>query len=234
MSAVAATLARVVGVHPESHSVDLVCVDDGRKLQRVRVMTGSATTNTGFQDLAMPDLPAGEDRWTQGGTSGTRDAIACVLFFGPVPVVIGFLPPRGSEMRFPDEGRAIYRHGSDVYWTVDQAGNLELAHPSGAYIRIGEDLDHEDLAGRDRNGTWNLARNTDTTPGLRVSIGGSVIDVTADGKVNITASELHVSGKITAGGNIESAANVKAGTIILNSHTHSGVQPGGGSTGGPQ
>lgn len=42
-----------------------------------------------------------------------------------------------------------------------------------------------------------------------------------------------ISGTLDVTGNIKSNADVKAGSISLNSHVHGGVQPGSGSTGGP-
>ena len=53
------------------------------------------------------------------------------------------------------------------------------------------------------------------------------------GNVAITGS-MTVSGGIQSSGSIQAAGDVKAGSTSLNSHTHTGVQPGSSNTGGPQ
>lgn len=48
------------------------------------------------------------------------------------------------------------------------------------------------------------------------------------------ASHVGIVGKIDVEGNIDVTDDVQASGISLNSHTHGGVETGGGSTGGPQ
>ena len=74
-----------------------------------------------------------------------------------------------------------------------------------------------------------LARDgikVDTTKTLTATC-GDVAKITAP-KITLNAATVEVIGSL------EAAGDVKAGSISLNSHTHSGVEPGGGSTGGPQ
>lgn len=67
----------------------------------------------------------------------------------------------------------------------------------------------------------------DAHTSMAVSVGGTtILQVTADG-VSVTGN-LSVSGGVTAKG------DVKAGSISLEKHTHSGVETGSGSTGAPQ
>jgi phage baseplate assembly protein V len=72
----------------------------------------------------------------------------------------------------------------------------------------------------------------------------SVLTITTSGSVNITAAEANVSapdillngdvnivGTLNATGNIESSADVIAGSVHLKTHKHSGVTTGGGISG---
>ena len=60
-------------------------------------------------------------------------------------------------------------------------------------------------------------------------------EITLDGHVTVTGG-LNVSGGegATVDGSFSATGDVKAGSISLNSHVHSGVQAGGSNTGGPQ
>ena len=66
---------------------------------------------------------------------------------------------------------------------------------------------------------------------VQIVSGGKTFQISA-GKATFNG-DLEVTGKITATGNIESATEVKAGTIALTTHRHGGVQTGGGNTSTP-
>ncbi len=77
---------------------------------------------------------------------------------------------------------------------------------------------------------------------FRADDGETFIELDKDGKaVNIVApggtyinGPLHVTGPQTNESTITAQGDVKSGGISLQSHKHSGVQPGSGMTGGPQ
>ena len=60
---------------------------------------------------------------------------------------------------------------------------------------------------------------------------GGTAQIVADVEV---IGKLHVTKGITAGENISTPADVKAGSISLKTHKHSGVQGGSSTSGGPQ
>lgn len=243
-------LARVVRVDWDSHSVDLTTVMDGRPLNGVRVMSSSASTNTGLNDLATPDLPANGDPFEVGGNTGTRDIIACVSYFGGLPVVMGFLFPQVSEMLFSDKDRKIDRHSSDVYTTTDKDGNFEFYHPSGAFIRVAVASAHEDLTGKDFDGKWKIARNTDKQVHIHVeqAAGNAIVDIAPNGKVSLKSAvefefdgPVHFKGAVTADSTITATGDVKSsgGNVIdstnksladartvYNNHVHTSAAPG--------
>ena len=136
----------VVGVHPEDHSVDIL-LSDGRRLTGVQVQTPNGSTRSGVFD--MPATPEKKNKWDVSKETG-QDQIAIVSFVDEMPVVTGFLFPQISQMTFNDGKRKISRHQSDVMHSIDGDGNVQIQHPSGTYIRMGETVGLDDLEMRRR------------------------------------------------------------------------------------
>jgi hypothetical protein len=185
-------VARVVATHPESHAVDVVVMDDNRRLSGVQVLAGMAGGNVGLSDLPEPTV-TDPQRPFESSNTNERDIYAVVAFVGAIPLVVGFLYPQVAECLFASKNFRVNRHASDVYYTIDGAGNIELAHPSGTYIRIGETLDHVDLTGQDYDQKWKTAKNTDKLPGLRVQVANSggvktTFTIDKDGNVAMTTA----------------------------------------------
>jgi|GEM_PF-1013991 len=201
-------IGRVTAVHHEDHSVDLVMVDDGSRLTGVQVLAIGASSNTGL--VSLPEPTATADKWDLTQRTD-RDAAAVVGMLGPNTwVVVGFLMPQISQMTFA-AGRYMNRLPSDVYTTVDGAGNVELHHPSGSYIRLAETPAHEDLAGQNFDGNFALAKNTGRSLHLQVVVGPTTIHITPAGAVTIDhPGDLTVN----TGGN---ASVTVAGTTTVNS-----------------
>ncbi|MFT9441029.1 MAG: Gp138 family membrane-puncturing spike protein [Acetobacter papayae] len=63
---------------------------------------------------------------------------------------------------------------------------------------------------------------------------GPDVHVKTSGKFVVDAVECDINCPVNVTGAITASGDVKGGSISLDSHTHSGVQTGGGSTGGPQ
>jgi hypothetical protein len=82
------------------------------------------------------------------------------------------------------------------------------------------------------DGTFNITDQNNnsvvsTSSGLNLGVGGTIV-------VAITSSGVVVTGTLSASGDITSSGgNVIAGSIDLQTHTHSGVTTGGGETGPP-
>lgn len=241
------SLAKVVGIHWESHTVDLVFTKTGRSMRNVRVQSQSASTNTGFNDLPKPDLPDG-DPFVKGGNTGTRDIIATVQYFDDLPVVTGFLHPVASELMFKDPNRMIYRHASDVYHTIDGDANFEFYHPSGAYVRFGSSPEHEDLTGKDFDKKWKIRRNTGKKVNIHIEQAGGVASINIDpsGNIDIThAGNLstdtggNLSAKVGGEASMEVSGNTTLttptftvnGSVVINGSLSQGTgSNGGGAT----
>jgi hypothetical protein len=232
-------LARVVEIHPESHSVDIVIMGTSQRIAGVQALSGFSSSASGFTDMSEPDQTGYEAK-----NSGTRDTYAVVAWVDGVPVIMGYLYPQVSQMLFKDKGRMLYRHGSDVSTTIDKDGNLQIAHPSGAFVRIGEAPDFEDLAAKDYDEKWKLERNTDKQVHIRIEQAGGTayVDIDPSGNVTVKGAEsvtfdaptTHCTGDLTVAGDVLADGDVKAGDISLNSHKHGGVQGGAAKTNGPE
>ena len=200
----------VVETHPEDHSVDLVMADDGSRLVGVQVLSPNASTRSGSVD--MPAVPEKKDKWDITRQSG-QDMKALVAFAGRTPVVTGFLFPQISQMTLNDPKTRLFRHQSDVMSVIDGDGNIDIRHPSGFAIRIGETPDPVDPAGMNADGNLALDRNTGRKPYLRVTMadGKAVLTITPDGAVSLTCEQtidIEAQGAITV--KTQSTADVEA------------------------
>lgn len=209
--------ARVVAVDYKTQTLDLVMTEDSRPVNNVRVMSPTASSNTGFFDVPKPDVLDLNAQFDNGGVptnAGARVIIAIVVFYTDMPVVIGFLPPNTSQMRLTDEERMMDRHTSDVYQTIDKDGNFEFAHPSGLYMRIGTTTAHEDLSAKSYGVPWKIAKNTDKQVHLHIEQAGgkATLDIAPDGTIVITtATSVSVQSTgdatVTSGGNVTVSAS---------------------------
>lgn len=179
---------RVAAIHPEDYSVDLVMTDDGSRLAGVQVLTPFGSTASGFAGMATPAIPDSGNVWELGPPTN-NEVKAGVAFFGSTPVVVGFLFPQVCQMLFSEIGRVIERAPSDFYTTVDSNANFEAYHPSGTYVRIGTSPAHEDLTGKDFDGKWRIAKNTDKAVHVHVSV--------ASGGAEVASLDIDPSGNLT-------------------------------------
>lgn len=175
-------LARVIGVNPESHSIDLELMNDGRRMAGVKVMASLAGTDFGSSGFAPP-----ENEGYGSKKSKSREIIAVLSWVNGLPLVLGFIFPEVAQCLFKEKGRTVYRHPSDAYITIDSKGNAEFYHPSGAFIRMGESGAHEDLTGKDYDGKWSIKRNTGRKVNIHVEQGGGTasINIAPDGAISV-------------------------------------------------
>jgi len=244
------TLARVTAIHPETATIDCVCINTRRRFAGVRVAQVGASTDTGRIDLPVPDLGADSSQTDLALMPlGAREVVAVIAFLGGRALCLGFLPPRASQMYF-EAGRRIDRHGSDVYSSIDASGNTEWRHPSGSLLRVSEYATPEDLTGQDADGTWTIDRNTARAPRLHVKLanaGVTQFEMTVDPSGNVTMTTAGNISMSTPGDMAIEAANLTidaniatTGTLtnngvnISSTHVHGGVQSGSSNTSVPQ
>ncbi|HEX7906758.1 MAG TPA: hypothetical protein VF534_01515 [Paraburkholderia sp.] len=213
---------RVAAVHPEDYSVDLVMTDNGQQLAGVQVLSHHASTDSGSANLPNPAMPASGNKWDLTQRTA-RDVLAAVATFGPYAVVIGFRYPQICQMLFADLDRVVNRTPGDFYTSTDAAGNFEAYHPSGTYFRIGSSPAHEDLTGKNVDGSWAIDKNTGSAVHvhLQVANAGTMVatfDIDPSGNVTLTHNgNLVVNTSGTANVNVTGSATIAAPSVTINS-----------------
>lgn len=250
--------AIIVEVHPSDHSVDLVMVDDGTRHLGVQVATPNGSARTGTVDL--PAVPQRDDKWDITKRTG-QDMQALVAFVGRNPVVVGMLYPQVNQMLLKDPKARRQRHQSDVETLVDGDGNIQITHPSGTYIRIGEAIEVDTLDGKyadtsatDRNqakrvnihigmadGALELTLSPTGAVSLRCNQGitvdaGQAVNIKAP-SVTLDTPETHLTGNLTVDGEttltgaVSTQAISSRGHDISSAHRHKDVMAGPAVTG---
>ena len=225
----------VVATHPGDHSVDLV-LSDGRRLTGVQVSTPNGSARSGTFD--MPAVPERADKWDITQPNG-QDQIALVDFVDGIPVVTGFLFPQVSQMTFDDPKMRVTRHQSDVMSSIDGDGNIQITHPSGAYIRLGETADVVNLASKNTDASLSTDRNAGRQLFMRVVVPGAFdLKISPDGQLTLTLTKgavIDAPDGITLNTPLVNVpdGDVVASGISLVNHVHSGILPGPVNTGAP-
>lgn len=237
-------LGRVVKVHQHDNSLDIQLSYDGSKITGVPLISPTMSSSSGRVDIHHPEL----SDWDTTGSS-TRDVHVIVALFNGQYLAIGFLAQQVSQMMFDRQNFRIDRHASDVYSTIDKKGNIELAHPSGTFIRIATDPGHEDLTGKDFDNLWDVSRNKTEavwlavtvakngkpTTNLQIDPDGNVTlvnngDLTINSKggasINAKSVTVNANTKINGSLSINGSAVDHNGTNIGKKHAHKGVKSG--------
>lgn len=158
-------LARVTHVHPEGQKMEVIFLDTGDYGRDVQLMTPYGGTDFGFTSGVPSPEEEGHDANTEEWDPGKRHINAVVATIQGVHVCLGYLYPQCTHMAFTkgqDKNRLIERHTSDFVRTISDAGDMDLAHPANAHIRIGEGDMPDALEGRDFDGVWKLKHNKDS------------------------------------------------------------------------
>lgn len=208
-------IGTVVASYPEGQSVDVLMLD-GTRLANVQVMVPTGSDSSGVVDL--PDIggPVDDSRWLVSAPL-ERHVRAVIASLRGIPVCIGFLLPQVTQMTFKEKNRRVSRHASDVYSSIDGAGNMELYHPSGTYARVGASPVHEDLTSKDYDTLWKISKNVGSAPHVHLTVanaGAQVASIDIDPSGNLA---VQANGNLTAniGGNL--AATVAGTSGIVSS-----------------
>jgi hypothetical protein len=244
-------IGRVIKVHQHDNSLDVQLVHDGSRLTGVPLMTPMMTTSSGLVDMHHPEGNA----WDAAGST-TRDIYVVCALAGENFVALGFISPQVNQMMFNRKNFKVDRHASDVYSTIDDNGNVEIAHPSGSFVRIATDPAHEDLTGQDFDKLWGITRNTAKNVWLSVHVAnaggvkatfridpsGNVslthtgnLTVNTTGNASLTAASLAITAPTTITGTLAvTGANMTHnGVNVGSTHVHGGVQGGSSNSAVP-
>lgn len=67
----------------------------------------------------------------------------------------------------------------------------------------------------------------------RIALGPETVEITTTGLVKVDAPNVQMTGDLQVDGSINADGGVTGAGIVLETHTHGGVEPGAGDTGGP-
>ncbi|MCL8207191.1 MAG: hypothetical protein K6V97_03835 [Actinomycetia bacterium] len=221
-------LARVIARHPDDNTVDVVYVTGvmgGHIDRHVPWCAGTGLgTQTGGQYL--PKTTTANALSTAAGPyappiPGTEDVYVYVDWAhgsGRQPMVIGIAPAPNSAIAPQQEGWAVWRHESGVWFALDPDGNLTLAWPDGTTLAIGPS--GQSATPTDINPNWPPASGPPVTVVLKTS-GGATLElsgptITLNGgtagvarvgdPVQVTVNGTVYTGQITGG-----SSTVKSG-----------------------
>lgn len=228
-------LGVVVETHSDDNAVDMVMTDDGARITGAQLMSMGASGRTGTVDL--PEIKPKGEKWdiTQRDKD-QQDVLAIVGQLGRNPIVLGFIFPQVNQMLFKDGKLRFYRHQSDVMTTLDGDGNFQFTHPGGAYIRIGETPDKEDLADKNADKSLKPSRNTGRKVNIRIGLADDkvVFTLTPDGDAKLVMerdllieakgkADIKVTGNVTA--TIEGTTTVNStGAVEVNTDASATVK----------
>lgn len=155
-------IGKVLNLYPEANMVDVILLD-GTIIQQVQIMSQSSS-RTGRVELPVPEYetPLTEDAEKIGFPclSTENDVFVVVGFVENSlnrPIVLGFLFPEENEVLCSrkqdgnsDGSMFMWKHKSNVYTRVDEAGDIEISHPSGVLIKIGKNAERTEIYNYDR------------------------------------------------------------------------------------
>lgn len=183
-------LARVTYVHPEAQRFEAIFLDTGDYVRDVQVMTPYGGTDFGYTTgVPFPDEEGHDPNMTENDPD-VRHIVAVVACLQGMNICLGYLYPQITQMAFTrsDKNRLIERHPSDTYRTISNDGDMDLVHPGGAYIRMGEGESPDALDGRDYDGIWKIKRNKDKSVTITLASREAQMRLTPDGRILLSGA----------------------------------------------
>ena len=177
-------LARVTRVWPEGQALDCIFLDTGDYGRGVQVMSPYAGSDFGFSGVPAPEKEGDAPNMTNNGDQ--RTILAVVACLSGISICLGYLHPAGGEMTFAKDqhkNRLIERHTSDFYRTINDDGDLDMVHPSGAFLRLGSGSTPDVLDRKDFRKKWQLKHNKTKKPAMTLHTSGSDLSLSETGLV---------------------------------------------------
>ena len=182
-------IVRITAVHPEGQKFEGIALDNGDFIRDVQVASPMAGTDFGFTSgLPRPEVEGHDENMTDDPDRRTLTAVVATL--QGINICLGFIYPQITQMAFTKQGdpdRLIERHPSDFYRTVSGDADMDLVHPSQAYIRIGEGTTPDALDGRDFDRRWRIKHNMGRSASITLATPHAKVTVSGDGDVIIDA-----------------------------------------------
>jgi hypothetical protein len=147
--------AKVLRFYPTTNTADAVeAVDGGRTFPNCPIL---CSVPAGFA-YGTRYYPTHDDQNTEAEYVNSPGDIYCVAMYVENDynscVIIGFMFPTQTTLSIAEYGLHIFRHESDVIWMVRGDGTVQIYHPSGSFIKIGDDDTNEVDASRADGGLY--------------------------------------------------------------------------------
>lgn len=183
------------------------------------------------QSIQLPEFTEVPPLFMQGGGSYTAHPIAvgdyCLLILTERCFDRWY---EGQDFRRPAEFRMHdYSDGIAIVGVNPRAGALTIPDVIQQTGDTNQDGDYTHQGNYTQTG--NMEITGDFTLNGNMQVNGNITCTGTIAAGNFTGLG---GGPMTSDTNIETTQDVVANGISLNSHTHGGVEPGAGSTGGPQ
>lgn len=129
---------KVIRFNPSSNTVDCVTIDNNISLFDCNV---ACSIPAGFK-YGERYFPSYDDQNPEVEYVNSAGDIYCIAAFVENDynntAILGFLFPRETTLSISEYGLYIFRHESDVMWMVRGDGTMQIYHPSGSVIKIGD------------------------------------------------------------------------------------------------
>lgn len=184
-------LARVTRVWPEGRKIDCIYLDTGDYGRGVLVASPYAGSDFGLAGIPSPE-EEGDDE-NMSNDPDRRTIVAVVQCLHGMSIATGFVFPHESEMTFDKEehkNRLIERHPSDFYRTINDNGDMDMVHPSGAHFRIGNGSEPDELEGKDFFKRWKIKRNKSRKATVSLKAEDSLLKMSPGGLTDLKTKEM--------------------------------------------
>lgn len=199
---------KVIRFLPSSNTVDVVTIDNNISLLNCNI---ACSIPAGFA-YGTRYFPTHDDQNPEVEYVNSAGDIYCVAAFLENDynntAVLGFLFPTETTLSISEYGLYIFRHESDVMWMVRADGTMQIYHPSGSIIKIGDDYTNEMTDDRDTAGLYSAKSdglyirptadyNANKTSNLFIGwYKGQKIKLDSDGNVIVSTED--TSGNVVA------------------------------------
>lgn len=145
---------KVIRFLPSSNTVDCMTIDNNISLENCNI---ACAMPAGFA-YGTRYFPSHDDQNFESNYINSPGDLYCVAAFLENDynnaAVLGFLFPMETTLSIAEYGLYIFRHESDVIWIIRADGTMQIYHPSGSIIKIGDNDENEVDSDREQAGLY--------------------------------------------------------------------------------
>lgn len=130
--------AKVISFDYSKSTVDIAIIDDDRYIYDCKIAC-SMPSSYNYGSRYLPSFNSDDNEVSYVMSPGDIYCVGAWMGDFTSSVVLGFLLPNENELSIREQGLYLFRHESDVIVMIRGDGTTELYHPSGGYIKFGED-----------------------------------------------------------------------------------------------